>query len=647
MKVLLTTALLVFSQLLFSQEKYPSYERVVKRFFKEYIVSVDDYARISFQKRPEGWSVAKELYEDGYYETKSVETYWDRKSGEFNLLSFKKRPEDLEAVFNTYKKVETELPQVTNYIERWDARLFSICPYYNYDGWEADVIKDFDKRDNLSDSTLYALGRAYSSYASHLLSNQYGRSTSIKQFELDQSEFLNSSQIKKYRKYQHGAIEAFAKLASRNPDFQTIVGPIGVKASNEHLTSYINLMMYGTEQEALKELKDDLYDPFYLSLAKNYLNSCEPNAILITGGDTDTFPLWYIQAKHGIRRDVTVMVSSYVNTHRFVKLMSRESELYQALDLSIDLVNYDENGPNIYLPILAKVEGPIDVSQYLELINENHEALRYELGESYYNIVPSPDLSVPTSGFFEKHSLTPSLMEYSLEEQLIFSPTSKGLEMRDLVLLDIIATGDWKRPVYFNNTSLTQTSLNIDKHIIQEGLSYRLIPIEKGDAVNHTKMYDNVMNKFDWDFTEMAGREISDEKNFIFNYRSMINSLVASLLENDESEKAKEILLASFEWMPKDIFSLDYFNAEQISYLFQLGEVDLANDLAEELYEIASDQLEDLLSTGSKNTELAQGNLYVLRTLIDTFEEQNMKDKVAQYEQAYQKYEVLIYEQAD
>lgn len=647
MKVLLTTVLLIFSQVLFSQERYPSYETVVKKFFQEYLVSVDDYARISFQKRPEGWSIAKELYEDGYYETKSVETYWDRKSGDYNSLGFKKRPEDLEVVFNTYKKVDTELPQVTTYIERWDARLFSICPYYNYDGWEADVIKDFSKNDNLSDSTLYALGRAYSSYASHLLSNQYGRATSIKQFDLDKEDYLSSSQIKKYRKYQHGAIDAFTVLAERNPSFQTIVGPIGVKAANEHLTSYINLMMYSTEQEAIKELKDDLYDPFYIALAKNYLNSCDPNAILITGGDTDTFPLWYVQAKHGFRRDVTVMVSSYVNTHRFVKLMSRESELYQALDLSINLKNYDENGPNIYLPIFAKVEGPIDVSQYLELINENHEALRYELGDGYYNIVPSPDLAVPTSSFFEKHSLPSNLTQFSLDQQLTFSPTSKGLEMRDLVLLDIVATGDWDRPVYFNNTSLTQTNLNIDNHIVQEGLSYRLQPIDKSDAVDHIKMYDNVLNKFDWNFTDLAEREISDEKNFIFNYRSMINSLVASLLENDESEKAKEVLLASFEWMPKDIFSLDYFNAEQISYLFQLDEVDLANDLAEELYEISSDELEDLLNTDSKNTEAAQWNLYVLRTLIDTFEEQNRKEQVVKYEEAYKKYEVLIYEQAD
>ncbi len=64
-------------------------------------------------------------------------------------------------------------------------------------------------------------------------------------------------------------------------------------------------------------------DTFAAEWGKDMLNSVEPYGILITNGDNDTFPLWYAQEVEGVRQDVLVLVTSYLNTDWFVRQIIR------------------------------------------------------------------------------------------------------------------------------------------------------------------------------------------------------------------------------------------------------------------------------------------------------------------------------------
>lgn len=376
---------------------------------------------------------------------------------------------------------------------------------------------------------------------------------------------------------------------------------------------------------------------FSVDSAKNFLSSCAPNAVLFTGGDNDTFPLWYAQEVEGFRTDMRVIVLSYFNTDWYIDQMTRKAYESEPAPFSIDKKLYRQGGPNDYLPYYENpnIKGnAISLEAYMNLVKQDHQAIKIPTLLGSYNSLPSKALYINIDTAYVKSlGIVPREMEHLIPEQMVFRLKGNGLEKNTFMILDMILTGNWTRPIYFNNTSLQNAGIDFRRYVIQEGNTYRLLPIDRGnlqdDLVNTEVMYDNMMNKFQ--FRELNNPSVyfsEDYRNFSLNHRSSFNTLAEALIAKNEQERAKEVLNRSLEVIPDKSIPYDYSNVQTASLLFQVGETEKALDIARKLGGNATDYLEYYVSRNEHPANEIQKHLTIL-SLLSRMLKQNGQDELA------------------
>ena len=242
-----------------------------------------------------------------------------------------------------------------------------------------------------------------------------------------------------------------------------------------------------------------------LNTAKNYLNSCAPNAILFTNGDNDTFPLWYAQEVEGVRTDIRVVNMSLLNTDWFIDQMKKKAYDGKPVPFTLDKKIYRSGSLDVlYLIDQEDVDGYIDLYLLFDLLKTDRERLQFmtDIGPLHY--FPTKNYRVSADS---AQVISTGTMPLELSDKIVpieWKLNRNAIYKNSVMALDLLANNNWERPVYFATTTGNDVYLGLEKWFQLEGMAYRLIPMFADNIdgqtgrINTDILYDNMMNKFEY-----------------------------------------------------------------------------------------------------------------------------------------------------
>jgi hypothetical protein len=354
--------------------------------------------------------------------------------------------------------------------------------------------------------------------------------------------------------------------------------------------------------------------------AENYLTTCDKNAILFTNGDNDTFPLWYAQEVEGYRTDMRVLNLSLLNTDWYIDQASRKAydsdrvpfslPSYRTRQGSCDQVFFDQSLFDKEHPKQGKLMSARELID--QIIKEKKESMEVQYrqddnGESFPDtvfVLPSNHVYIPVDKALVKANGTvPANTPDSLILDKVEWTINKSYLLKaDLMILDLLATNNWKRPVYFAVTAGNDSYLNLDGFFQLEGLAYKLVPMVatrqsfNGNVVCNTDiMYNKIMgvpgNKefpgYAWGGLEDKSKKIyMDENNLRFTTNQRLQMITLANFLNDEKkfDKAIKVLDRCLEVMPQEHVPYEPLMAYMVEAYYVAGASEKANNLSKILF---------------------------------------------------------------
>jgi hypothetical protein len=424
------------------------------------------------------------------------------------------------------------------------------------------------------------------------------------------------------------------------------------------------------------------------AFARNYLNSCDENAIIFTNGDNDTFPLWYVQEVEGFRTDVRVVNLSYLTADWYIEQMMYKFYESDPLPLSMSKKQYRQGirdyaylvetatalirqkyeaneekyrdevmrlyrnaaalvesskipsgFPNDYRAFLALEDkmDPFRLYSYLRAFVEDDVAERISIDKENLQVIigdmeslirtidadyaplkeaidflasddprfrdsryfiPARKFVLPVDTAALSDKVKTGAIEPYLVDQVRFRLGEEVIYKNSIAQLDMLANSNWERPIYFSNTVSSDNFLGLEESFVQEGLAYRVAPINVANSsmlgvIDTDRMYQRLVEEFEWGGLDDPD-VFMDENNvrMTIKYRYAYATLARALADEGNDEKAVEVLDYCMEHMPHERIPFNFSIVPVIQSYYAAGAVEKALELTEKMESVMEQELE-------------------------------------------------------
>lgn len=305
---------------------------------------------------------------------------------------------------------------------------------------------------------------------------------------------------------------------------------------------------------------------FARDIGWNYLQSTLPNSIILNFGDNDTFPLWNNQEVYGVRKDVRIMNTSYLGGEWYIDEMKTKANDAEGIPFSLPKSKYTY--VNDWVPVDDRpIDRVVELKEVIDFIRLDNPRSKLRLDNGtpegeLVDFIPAKRIALPVN---KENAIASGIVREEDRDKMVdtvyINLRKSAIDKSQLMILDMLANFDWKRPIYMTQVYIMQ-DLGLMDYLQFDGYAYRLVPI----LTPAQNPYE--IGRIDADYTAPLLRDtfrygnLSDPRvyaDYFIQYnlsashaRDAFARVAKELLRQNRTEEAVELLDLGLEKLPTD-----------------------------------------------------------------------------------------------